>query len=353
MEGSAPEELEARLAELEQQRADGSISEIGFNLRRNLLITRSEQLARRRAVASHSAPPPPQAPPARRRARKGWLLSADQPLAVERSVSSPTAATSPPQELLASSLVPQPPEPAGPPLQQPEPASPAAQQPEPARPPLQQPVPPSPATQPPSTTSPPSQQPVPAGRPRRPRVWAAVPWVAAVAAAAGVVLVAYHLGTAHAPDPSTPAGAPVKTAPPSGVATSSASPVAGGGIGLGQTKTTSDGGRITLVAYVGDLPSITGAARPTAAGASFSAVELRVCAGSTAPTSVTPYDFVLVEPGGTAVDTLELIGEGQQPELQMAEVPPGQCVTGWLSFAVIAAPASFTDTAAGLTWALG
>ena len=172
--------------------------------------------------------------------------------------------------------------------------------------------------------------------------------VAVVAWLAGVALVGYHLGAGRASDPSTRPGATSRAVPPSGVPTTSAV----GGTGLGQTQTSADGGRITLVAYDGDLLSITGAAPPTA-GESFSAVELRVCASSAAPTSVNPYDFVLVEPGGTAVDTLELIGEGQQPELQMSEVPPGQCVTGWLSFQVTAAPVSVTDTADGLTWALG
>lgn len=166
--------------------------------------------------------------------------------------------------------------------------------------------------------------------------------------AAGLALAGYHLGPGRASDPSTTPGATSSAVAPSGVPTTSAV----GGTGLGQTQTSADGGRITLVAYDGVLLSITGAAPPTA-GKSFSAVELRVCASSAAPTSVTPYDFVLVEPGGTAVDTLELVGEGQQPELQMSEVPPGQCVTGWLSFEVTAAPVSFTDTADGLTWALG
>jgi hypothetical protein len=119
------------------------------------------------------------------------------------------------------------------------------------------------------------------------------------------------------------------------------------------TKTTSDGGTITLVTYDSNLASLPGAPPPTAAGESFATVELKVCAGSAAPTSVMPFDFVLVEPGGTAVDTLVGIGEGQQPALQMSEVPPGRCVSGWLSFEVTATPASFTDAAAGLTWAVG
>jgi hypothetical protein len=373
VEGSAPEELEARLAELEQQRADGSISEIGFNLRRNLLITRSEQLARRRLAASHSAPPPPPAPPARRRARRGWLLATDQPPAGARP--------SPPFEPVSAPA--RQPEPDSPPPQQAAqtPSSPLAQpgvappasrhQPrngpapalpvdEPAVAPESSPPPVAheswappvaPESSPPPVTPGSSPPPEPADRTPRHRVRAAAPWVVAVAVAAGVALVAYHLGTGGATDPST--GATFEAAPPSSTPTSSPSPSAVAGTALGQTKTTSDGGSITLVTYDSNLLSIAGAAPPTATGESFTAVELRVCAGSAAPTSVTPFDFVLVEPGGTLVDILNGIGEGQQPALQNSEVPPGRCVSGWLSYEVTATPATFTDTADGLTWAVG
>jgi hypothetical protein len=55
-------ELEERLAELERERRDGELTEIGYNLQRNLLITRSDELARRRSAAAvlplHPDPPP-------------------------------------------------------------------------------------------------------------------------------------------------------------------------------------------------------------------------------------------------------------------------------------------------------
>ena len=55
-------ELEERLAELERQRRDGELTEIGYNLQRNLLITRSDELGRRRGAAAvlplHPDPPP-------------------------------------------------------------------------------------------------------------------------------------------------------------------------------------------------------------------------------------------------------------------------------------------------------
>jgi len=209
----------------------------------------------------------------------------------------------------------------------------------------------SPPSQPVAPASPPP--PEPAARPPRHRVRVAAPWVVGVAVAAMVAVVSYHLGFAPASDPSSTTGATSKASPTSSAPASSPSPSAVAGTVPGQTKTTADGGRITLVADDSNLPSIAGAALPTATGESFTAVELRVCAGSLAPTSVTPFDFVLVEPGGTLADTLNGIGEGQQPALQNAEVPPGQCVSGWLSFEVTGAPASLTDTADGLSWALG
>ena len=61
-EGGARVELEERLAKLERQRRDGELTEIGYNLQRNLLITRSDELARRRSAATvvplHPDPPP-------------------------------------------------------------------------------------------------------------------------------------------------------------------------------------------------------------------------------------------------------------------------------------------------------
>jgi hypothetical protein len=47
-------ELEERLAELGRQRRDGELTEIGYNLQRNLLITRSDELARRRRAATQA-----------------------------------------------------------------------------------------------------------------------------------------------------------------------------------------------------------------------------------------------------------------------------------------------------------
>lgn len=179
-----------------------------------------------------------------------------------------------------------------------------------------------------------------------------------VLAVAGAALFAYHLGsTAQSTDPGTAARTTASARPatpvPQRSEAPSPSPSAGSGAVSGQTRAAPGGGTITLAAYEGNLSAIEGADPPTAAGKSFSAVDLRVCAGSGAPTSVNPYDFVLVEPGGTPVDTLDGLGEGMQPELTLSEVPPGQCVSGWLSYEVTAPPTALSDTAGGLTWGLG
>lgn len=70
-------ELEERLAELERQHSDGSLSEIGYNVRRNVLITRSDELARRRAAATVVAPRPAIPPPRQVASRRGRRLEPD------------------------------------------------------------------------------------------------------------------------------------------------------------------------------------------------------------------------------------------------------------------------------------
>jgi hypothetical protein len=309
---SAPQELEARLAELEQQRNAGSISEIGFNLRRNLLITRSEELARRRSVAKAMPAAASQAPPVRR-TRRGLEVGSERPARRTRRRAEPATGTQ-------------------------SAAAPALPQPQSEAPPL-----------------PPPRLP---DQPPRRRARRAVPWLAAVVVVAGAALLAYQLGSSARPaEPGTSARTTASAIPSTPVPQSnqapSPSPSVGTGAVAGQTQAAPGGGTITLAAFAGDLSSIEGADPPTAAGQSFAAVELRVCAGSGAPTSVNPFDFVLVEPGGTPVDTLDGLGEGRQPELTLSEVPPGQCVSGWLSYEVTAAPTALTDTAGGLTWALG
>jgi len=84
---ASPGGIEAQLAELERQHSEGTITEITFTVRKNLLIARTQQSTRRRALAMRLTPPPPRprwaSPPAvdppRRRprvSRRGaaWLL---------------------------------------------------------------------------------------------------------------------------------------------------------------------------------------------------------------------------------------------------------------------------------------
>jgi len=122
---------------------------------------------------------------------------------------------------------------------------------------------------------------------------------------------------------------------------------------LGETRTSSDGAAITVVEFDGDLSSLPGTDPPTPPATSFAAVELRICAGNANPTSVTPFDFVLVGPGSSRADTLNGPGVGREPELPLTEVAPGQCVSGWLSYEVVGTPSSLSDTADSLTWPLG
>jgi len=176
--------------------------------------------------------------------------------------------------------------------------------------------------------------------------------MAALAVAAGVALFAYYLGTStHPPSQATAAQGtpgPAATATPQSTAPPPFTPAAGG-----QTQTTPDGATITLLAYADHLQSVGGDASPPQ-GQFYAAVALRVCAASGTPTSVTPFDFVLVEPDHSTVDTISTgPGVGRQPELLMSELPPGQCVTGWLSYQVTVTAVSLTDTAGNLSWPVG
>jgi hypothetical protein len=84
-EAGARVDLEERLAELERQRSEGSLTEIGYNLQRNLLITRSEDLARRRSAAT-VLPLHPDGPPTR-----PGTVSPPRPEPPERGATGPPA----------------------------------------------------------------------------------------------------------------------------------------------------------------------------------------------------------------------------------------------------------------------
>jgi hypothetical protein len=339
VEEPAPEELATRLAELERLHAEGSISDIAYNLRRNLLISRSDELTRRRAVARITPVPLPVAPPARH-TRRGLEAEPERSIRgfrrvvevrSDRSFQGAGRGLEPATQSDRPSTLP------------------------PLPPPQLDDRPPQLANRPPRR---PDRQTQRSGRPPRRHWRTAGPWLAGVVVIAGAGLLAYQLiGSARPADPATAARATPSAAPATPVSqgngVAASSPAAGTGAASGQTKAAPGGGTITLAAYQSDLASIEGANPPTAAGESFAAVEVRVCAGSGAPTSVNPFDFVLLEPSGTAVDTLDGLGEGMQPELALSEVPPGQCVSGWLSYEVPSAPLFLSDTAGGLTWALG
>ena len=195
---------------------------------------------------------------------------------------------------------------------------------------------------------------MPAGAPGRRRRRVAALGLAAVAVVAGALVVALVMVGGHHPSGAatgartTPDASSSATGPPA-----SPSPSAGSGVPLGETRTTSDGATITVVYFDPDLTSLPGADPPTPPATAFAAVELRICAGNANPTSVTPYDFVLIGPGSSHADTLNGPGVGRDPELPLTEVAPGQCVGGWLSYEVVGTPTSFSDTADSLSWPLG
>ena len=192
----------------------------------------------------------------------------------------------------------------------------------------------------------------PAGAPGRRRGRAAALGLAAVAVVAGALVVALVMVGGHHPS-GTADKAPVTPGATASPGVHAPSPSPSAGTLLGETRTTSDGAAITVVGFDGDLTSMPGVDPPTPPATGFAAVELRICAGNLNPTSVTPYDFVLVGPGSSHVDTLNGPGVGRDPELPLTEVAPGQCVSGWLSYQVLGPPASLSDTADSLSWPLG
>ncbi len=283
-------DLEERLAELERRRRDGELTEIGYNLQRNLLITRSDELARRRsATAVVTLPPRERTPPSRS-------------------------------------------------------AAPARARPAP--------------TAPRHTASPPRAQPAPAGGWRarltsRPAILAS----ALIVVAAGALAV-YHVTSGPAAAASTtaahPGGAGAVAAPTA--APASSAPVTSGSAPpptvIDVTQATASGGSVTLLDYADHFASGSTINNPLPAGGFYAAVELRVCAGP-AGSTVSPFQFVLAEPGQTTqigVATGPTVG--RQPALSLQELAPGGCTTGWLSYGVTSRPTALDDTGDTLTWAI-
>ena len=177
----------------------------------------------------------------------------------------------------------------------------------------------------------------------------AAAWVLGAAFAAGVTLLAYHPGGSSAPSGSAPAASPIPASasspPPTVAATPSASVTR-----VNQTQSTPGGGAVTLVGYQSHFSPTSVINNPLPSGAYYLAVELKVCASSQAPVTVSPFDYVLVEPDHTQVDVSSGPAIGIEPALQLTQLSSGHCVTGWLSYGVAAAPTTFSDTADNLSW---
>jgi hypothetical protein len=175
-----------------------------------------------------------------------------------------------------------------------------------------------------------------------------VAWLLAIAVVTGVVALAIHLGgsspTASANSKPSVAATPTGSAP---AASPSSSRVT-----LDETQGIPGGGSATLVGYSDHFTPGSVINNPLPAGGFYAAVELRVCAGSQASLTVSPFDYSLMEPDGSQVSVASGPAEGVQPQLQLTQLAPGQCVSGWLSYGVSAAPTQLSDSAASLTWSI-
>ncbi|MGD1052560.1 MAG: hypothetical protein ABR950_01905 [Candidatus Dormibacteria bacterium] len=289
-------ELEERLAELERQHSEGTLTEIGYNLRRNLLITRSEELARRRSAAAVATLPQDPARPSRRAAPPG-----PRPALPERGATRPAARAR---------------------TQAPAPAA-------------------APATDRRSRL---------ASRP----VLIAAAVIVAAAAAFGIHRVVSGPAVPASTTAADPGGGGVASAPtaqatpsPSETITPVPPPTV-----IDVTQATLTGGSVTLLGYADHFASGSSINNPLPPGGFYAAVELRICAGPAGAT-VSPFQFVLTETGQTAqigVATGPTVG--RQPALALQQLAAGSCATGWLSYGVTSRPTGMDDTGDDLTWAI-
>jgi hypothetical protein len=296
-EVGAPMELEERLAELERLRSEGSLTEIGYNLQRNLLITRSEELARRRSAAP--VVPLRHAPPSRRVTPRS-----------RRATPSSRGVAPAPTRLAPLSRL------AG----------------EPAR----------------------------AQALRVSRRWARLVSRPALLAAAVIVVAAgafavYHATrgaavtastTADTPQGGGGAAAPTTELIPSAPPTTTPAPPP---TVIDVTKATLSGGSVTLLGYADHFASGSSINNPLPPGGFYAAVQLKICAGPV-ESIASPLQFVLTEPDKTQVGVATGPTVGRQPELSLQQLSPGSCTTGWLSYGVTSRPTALDDTGDSLTW---
>ena len=281
-------ELEERLAELERQRRDGELTEIGYNLQRNLLITRSDELGRRRGAAA-VLPLHPDPPPSSRRVVSPPRRALPPESREHGRTARARAASSGRRRARLSS-----------------------------RPAL---------------------------------LAAAVIVVAAVAfgvyhvtsgPAAAVSTAAVHPGdagraTGLTTEPSPSAPAITAPAPPPTV--------------IDVTRATLTGGSVTLLGYADHFGSGSSINNPLPSGGFYAAVQLRICAGPV-ESIVSPFQFVLAEPDKTQIGVATGPTVGRQPELSLEPLSPDSCTTGWLSYGVTSRPSAFDDTGDSLAWTI-
>ena len=299
-------ELEERLAELERLRSEGSLTEIGYNLQRNLLITRSDELARRRSAAP--VIPLPHAPSSRRAAPPS------------RRAAPPSRGAAPPSRGVA----------------------------------------PTPTRLVPLSRR--AGAPARAQAPRAGRGWARLVSRPALLAAAVILVAAVAFGVYHATSgPATAAsataahppggGGAAPTAAPSPSASATSAPAPPPTV-IDVTQATLSGGSVTLLGYADHFASGSSINNPLPSGGFYAAVELRICAGPGASTIVSQFQFLLTEPDQTQVGIQTGPTVGRQPALSLQPLSAGSCTTGWLSYGVTTRPATLDDTGDSLTWTI-
>jgi hypothetical protein len=177
----------------------------------------------------------------------------------------------------------------------------------------------------------------------------------------GLVLIAYHLGSSSTPSSTDqgqptastpPASTPASSAPATAPASSAARPAGAAITSMDESQPLPGGATATLIGYTDHFAPTSTINNPLPSGSFYAAVELRVCAGGQGTTTVSPFAYVLVEPGNQQASIASGPAEGVQPQLQLTQVAPGHCVSGWLSYGVPARPTQLQDTVDRVSWTI-
>ena len=129
---------------------------------------------------------------------------------------------------------------------------------------------------------------------------------------------------AEAPEPPTTTTTTTPPPPPTGATVPEAAEFP-----LGSKATYDDGSSVHVFGY--EQPAVTGSLLKPPAGKDFASVDVEVCTGTRAQTSITSRGLTAYrDAGGTYPSDLR----GKTPSLVLGMMSPGQCLRGYVTFLV-------------------